>query len=426
MRTTPNKSNQITNTLSSEKGMTLIDVAIALLVIGLLVTPAFYALKEYKQTRARTVTENNIRDVDTAIRNYFVANEFYPCPANPALPRNDSNHGTAATTPGGACTITNAAGLAQGSIPHSELGLDIEKVYDGWGNKILYAVDNSRASSAAAALAAAPAAPAFGPVRAITISEIPLVPNPQHVLPDRCAPVNYVCANAVAAYAPGPYAPCGTNNPPSPQTAGNVQYTILSHGEDGTGAFSDRGTAIGGACNIANAADQENCDGDAIFQTRQCVNANINNATFYDDFTLLGAITKVSDPSSMLSQSNDNADGIAVGMEYVGIRNSDPRRELDVIGNIKITDDNATTGDGKDGAARSDDYCDPTGTNCFDSTLIGGTVLATPCPAGQTMVGIRNNGPLCETVLTSTLPPTDCSATNGIQSISGGTVTCVP
>ena len=35
----------------NEKGMTLIDVAIAMIIIGLLITPSLYALREYKKEK---------------------------------------------------------------------------------------------------------------------------------------------------------------------------------------------------------------------------------------------------------------------------------------------------------------------------------------------------------------------------------------
>lgn len=439
MRKNAHKITAFKEALSDQKGLTLIDVAIMLIIIGLLVTPSLYALREYKERQARDLTNNNILEIDNAIRAYFVANDFYPCPANPAINRNDPNPNISAThgvsqvvaSPApnaGTCTMLNGSGLAEGSVPHTELGLDIEKVFDGWGNKILYAVDPSMASNTTEATPAPPAASVQ-----ITINEIPLVPHPTTIdlVSNPATGCVNVCANSIAGYAAGASPACQPAfvypalTATFQQTATNVQYTLLSHGEDGRGAFTENGVAIPStACDGTNGADDENCDNDNVYQTRQCINADTSTAARYDDFMVASAIDKTTNPTAMMSQSDNNADGIAVGVTFVGIRNSDPRRALDVIGNIKVSDIDGIAGDNKDGAARADDYCDITGSDCFDSELIGGSVLITPCPAGQTMVGVRNNGPVCEAVLSQTINSINCA--NGVNSITGGTPTCAP
>lgn len=441
MRKNTRKLSKIQKALSNQKGLTLIDVSVALLIIGLLIAPILYGLQEYRETRARDVTTTNIAAVDAAIREYFVENDFYPCPANPALPRNNAAHGISQVGPGGACTILNTAGLAEGSIPHEELGLDQKQVYDGWGYKLLYAVDNSRASNRAIATPSGPAIP-------LTINEIPLVPNPAYALgnPDCNLTDFQICANAIAGYVAGASPACnpGFINPPLPgdptYPINNVHYTVLSHGQDGRGAFTAAGIPVpGAACNGAAFANEINCDGDAVYQSRQCINNDATGATFFDDYMVTGAAQKIANPMAMMSQSDLNPDGVAMGMEFVGIRESDPRRELTVTGNVKISDLNSTKGDGKDGAARADSYCEPvpvTGTttipnptNCFDATLIGGSDIASPCPAGETMVRIKDNDAECERVLSANVPATNCP--NGMSSLTipttgTGAVTCVP
>jgi len=435
MRKTARKLSKHNKAISNQKGMTLIDVSIALMVIGLLIAPALYALKEYRAERARNVTNENIAAVDTAIRNYFIDNNFYPCPADPTLPRNNNAHGASLATAAGVCTITNTTGLAQGSVPHTELGLDIKHVYDGWGNKLLYAVNNSLASNTTSA-------PPSGPSFPLTVNTIPLVPNPALPLgsPECFIIDSQICADTIPGYTPGTSPACSPAflYPPLPGDPGytglnSVHYTLVSHGEDGRGAFTDSGTPIPGpACNGATSPNEENCDGDATFQTRQCVNNNTPGANYYDDYVVANAEQKTTNPVAMLSQSDANDDGIAMGMEFVGINNSDPRRELAVIGNIKISDLDGVAGDDKDGAARASNYCRPvpiTGngtipqpSECFEASLIGGSDLFSPCPAGSTMVGIRDNDAICEPVLNATA--TNCP--NGISSITGGVVTCAP
>ena len=91
-------ANKLKNTvktktsLRSEKGMTLIDVAIATMVIGLLVTPVLYTINEFKRNETLDTTEANIAAVNDAIERYFIERNSFPCPANPRLPLTDANH----------------------------------------------------------------------------------------------------------------------------------------------------------------------------------------------------------------------------------------------------------------------------------------------------------------------------------------------
>ncbi len=423
MRTKLNEKQFLKRCISDQKGLTLIDVAIIMVIIGLLIAPALYALREFREQQAVIITENNILEIDEAIDAYFETNEFYPCPADPNLGRNDLNHGESSMNgASGICREINGSGVAEGAVPYKELNLDAEKIYDGWGHQILYAVDPSRASNIADGPPASPPAEVL-----ITINEIPLVINPNASTPEEC--IADTCANAIqGGYPPAGSPPCNPTYvyPPIPgdplYPTDNIQYTLLSHGQDGRGAFTESGTQIVANCDGANAADDENCDNDNVFTARQCLNADSNTTARYDDIFVNAPTSRISDPFSMLSQSDNNEDGVAIGVQYVGIKNDDPRREIDVIGNIKISDVENTTGNDKDGAAKAEDYCDTTGDNCFNSALIGGDVLATPCGTGSALIGIRDNGPVCEPALS--VSPTSCL--NGVEAIRGGTPICAP
>ena len=56
---------------SSIAGFTLIDMAIALMVIGLLVAPALYQYKIWNEKRAVDITDSRINSINHAIKVFY-------------------------------------------------------------------------------------------------------------------------------------------------------------------------------------------------------------------------------------------------------------------------------------------------------------------------------------------------------------------
>ena len=148
------KKNHI-KTLKNECGFTLIDLAIATLVIGLLVAPLVTQYKNHLADKEFETVDTFFTDSKSAIDQYYFTNEKYPCPADPALGPNDANYGVAdCTNPplagSGIQAIVDAgvdndgAGgddiILKGAIPFKDLLMKVEDTLDPYGNKFNYAV----------------------------------------------------------------------------------------------------------------------------------------------------------------------------------------------------------------------------------------------------------------------------------------------
>ena len=415
-----NYKSNIKAFIKREDGMTLIDLAIALMVIGILITPVLFSIRTFSAANIRNTNASNIGSVNDAIERFYLANGFLPCPANPTLNRTAANHGVSDSTGSATAPFCNRD---EGSVPHQTLGLHIDDIYDGWGHKLLYVMTDDLAD---------PAGASGTTPGAIQVQEVNIISHPVTCLP--------VCANLLSPY-PGPIVnPCDPPNtyPATPlSTINNITYTVLSHGQDAVGAYTEGGTLIPGpACNDSSATDQENCDGDRVFISNEnaCLTNNNNTTTKYDDIILSGTTSLIANtsgdrrgiPSRIFEERAAGQIGSTVS--FTGINNDNPQRELDIIGDVLITDTNAISGDGGDGSARSDNFCSVSNpTECFKANLIGGNDPNMQCAGNTVMVAIGSNQARCARQFSATATTAPCPTGQYVVSLSanGGAV-CGP
>lgn len=199
--------------ISSEvNGFTLVEMAIVLVIVGLLITglimplAAQYDLKNYNETRARVAT------IKEAIVGFAIVNGRLPCPAD----------GTIASGTAGAglevCTATSVAGV----VPWATMGLPET---DAWNRRITYHVTQSFTDG-----------------------------NPD------------ACDTSTTSFAL-----CSIGNitvtDSSANIATNIPVIVISHGKNGLGAYLSNGTQISSA--IASVDEQENADADSTFILRE-------------------------------------------------------------------------------------------------------------------------------------------------------------
>ena len=270
----------------SEQGFSLLEMSILIIVLGILSVPAIQAYNNYRENRDRTETQEALNNTANALAQYFAINGRYPCPADPALPTTNANHGNEVGFGGGLCTTGGTSivrttmdwdndGVTEnnpitpgpdtiviGSVPYVTLQIPLPDSLDARGNKLTYVVTEQMAQTGGGV------ADTWGAIQVhvqsgtgattpqITFS--PDGPDPD-LLPD-----NDTDGNGFV-------------------DTGYFHAVLISHGLNGTGGYSKEGTLLA-ACPAAdadNVGDDENCDNDGNFLFSY--SWDVPGANYYDD-----------------------------------------------------------------------------------------------------------------------------------------------
>ncbi len=303
---------------SSASGFTLIEVAIALIIIGILIAPLVQAYNASRLNKAIHTTTGNITVVQTALEKYALKYAKYPVPSRPGLSSEDPNYGSEYTGGGiAACTVNtldvcSATGLRDvvtpagndpvyiGTIPFAALGLPEEYSRDGYGGRMTYAVTASLTS-------------------ATTFND----------------------ANGVIRVVRKD----GTD---TDGVSKNAHYVIVSHGTDMVGTIGLNGNYVNTCPTTATTADQTNCNKDATF-SNNFVNFGTGTDTVYkrygvyasginhyDDFigftttTTTGLWARAANTSNLYSRVSGNV--------RIGTSADLPETKVDVMGNVKAAE----------------------------------------------------------------------------------------
>ena len=122
-----------------ERGFSLLELSIVLLIVGLLLGGLIMPLSARMDQQRIDTTKQQLEEIREALTGYALAHDALPCPATPA------NNGQASATAGG-CTRQH------GFVPAATLGLPGSRnadqlLLDAWGDPIRYSVSNSDADS---------------------------------------------------------------------------------------------------------------------------------------------------------------------------------------------------------------------------------------------------------------------------------------
>jgi prepilin-type N-terminal cleavage/methylation domain-containing protein len=190
------------------RGFTLIELAVALAVIGLLLGMLIVPLSAQVDQQRISDTQKLLNLDTEAILGFAVANGRLPCPATPGTANTVAGAGLE-NKPGAAC------GLAEGVLPWATLGVPET---DAWGRRFTYRVTAAFADNPAGGLQAS------------------------FLLTDNGDITVKATAGGV-------------------DIAANVVALVVSHGKNGLGAFQTTGVQLAGA-----AADElENANANATF-----------------------------------------------------------------------------------------------------------------------------------------------------------------
>jgi prepilin-type N-terminal cleavage/methylation domain-containing protein len=128
------------------RGFTLIEIAIVIVVIGLLVGGGLTAISPVIQSARLSETKQKMATVDSAVLGYIITNGCLPCPAARNIggtPTGLSNDGADQLVTAPCATDQTCLGAADaaGLVPWVTLGLSQDDVTDGFGRMFTFAVD---------------------------------------------------------------------------------------------------------------------------------------------------------------------------------------------------------------------------------------------------------------------------------------------
>ena len=194
-------------TRTKYKGFTLVEMAIVMVIMGLLLSAIIGVSNAQIQQGRISATKQKEDLIRLAIINYITRNNRLPCPAIPTIAEGVAGYGVEAPLLG-ACTGTVINGaVSTGIVPWTSLGLTDENATDGYYNRFTYQVTLIATNTNAQTIAGLKGAIS-------TYSRLPLTGNQSN----DCTPPG------------GNYNPC------------SAVAIIVSHGNNGTGSYGRDGT----------------------------------------------------------------------------------------------------------------------------------------------------------------------------------------
>lgn len=231
------------------RGFTLIEMAIVMIIGGILLSFMGSALLMYVEKSRIRDTEVRLEIIKEALEQYLSVNRRYPCvarldiepgevpaPGTENFGREVNPDCTAGVIAGTQRAPSAVPTIRIGAVPVRSLNLPDDIAFDGWGRRFTYAVTEDLASVGGAT---GTLYTNNGGVISISDSTRSTFVNDAH-------------------------------------------YVLVSHGRTGEGAYSYGGNEIS-VCPNMTTLDGENCDDDEEFMIT-LVNSEANLADFYDDY----------------------------------------------------------------------------------------------------------------------------------------------
>ncbi|PJB73561.1 MAG: hypothetical protein CO093_00425 [Alphaproteobacteria bacterium CG_4_9_14_3_um_filter_47_13] len=360
------------------QGYTLIEMAIAMVIAGIIMVPALFIYNLYIQNQRMEKTDRAILEARAAIGDFRGIYGRYPCPSRwDAVPgdvdygyesRDFPGTGNCLGVPGGVEVVTSANGALTdnrvfiGSLPFRQMNLPHELIHDGYNNRLTYAVTGMLANDTTYS----------NNNGGITVRDLTIAGNDLTDIPD------------------------------------TAHFVIISHNRNADGAISRDGV-MAGACPAAPALEGDNCDmTDALFRAGQ-VQADFDDLVFYNtaDSIEQWQISNANSSDIHLRRADSIALGAGESDPTAGFATVEVKESVlganDAI--IIVASDPVTPGE-----FLTNQICDKAGgAHCFSPDVIAGQFAESEgleeCPPGEFMVSIENNYRHCESEVFFECPP---------------------
>jgi prepilin-type N-terminal cleavage/methylation domain-containing protein len=331
-------------------GYTLIELAVVIIILGLLIAPAFGLYGLYMKNQRNQQTESAMQSAQNAIGGFRSLYGRYPCPAPANAVPGSAEYGyedCTATAPGVTTATSANVALANrdvliGSLPFRQLNMQEPDSIDGYGTRLSYAVTRSLTDSATFDTQ-------NGGISVVDINDSSLVTPPD-----------------------------------------SAHFIIISAGPSDVGARTREGVQTE-PCPGAG-PEAENCNGDSVFRVSS-LRADFDDQVAYN-MPVAPQMWQyaVADPSDIHLVSA-NSIALGVGVAAVTFDSSAVFADIreQVAGDAVIR---ASSG----GAFMSTRVCNYAGDFCFPPDTISGQNVegeGLSCPPGQFMIAIENNMPIC-------------------------------
>lgn len=224
-------------------GFTLIELAIVVIIGGILIGLLGTGLTNFYKTSQQSATQERLDDIRNAIELYLSINGKLPCVASLTDTTDTATFGreidtncTTAPVAAGSFQVTGRAGLNVriGAVPTRSLNLPDDLAFDAWGNRFTYSVTEALATTGTYD-------PADGAISMVDSTGNSLI-----------------------------------------VPADTAHYVLISHGNGRIGGYTESGVIVE-ACNTV-VLDGENCDNtNAIFRNTLLTSTD-TGANEFDDF----------------------------------------------------------------------------------------------------------------------------------------------
>lgn len=432
--------------LKADSGFTLIEMAVVVIIAGMIMIPILQSYTIWQADKRYEVTRERISTLQTMITSYVASNNRYPCPANPILLPTDDNYGQEEREPDGSCTMAalaigtcepdsalslcrvasrrfipptnpNPEPVLMGIVPIVTLAaavqgdgiaLSTSEAIDGWNNRFTYAVTESATVQG------------FNKNRGAVLV----------TTTNACVTITgrRICGG-------------GTDTPDF------QHYVLVSHGEEDTGAYTNRGVATslcatgifgepggpaptgGSPAGSFTMTDIENCNMNGTF-VKDLINKG-DGPNHFDDIVAFGSTTTTNFWSYIVDNGGNITPNITnTNAGFVGIQTVDPQTALDVNGALRA-----------ETQVRSPEFCDLSGANCFRTQALTQNNSAAPakadegnnkvtgirCSTGRAMVGISKGDEICDDVKIKKPGYQTCGVGEVLKSINtDGIISCEP
>jgi prepilin-type N-terminal cleavage/methylation domain-containing protein len=239
--------------MRSNKGFTLAEIAVAMVIVALLLAGAIIPLRTQIDVRNTADTQRSMDAIKEAIIGYALANGRLPCPADGTIPAGGVNSGTEQyNTTTGQCADSLGTAVTFGVVPWATLGVSET---DAWGRRFSYYVVQTFAD------------------KIQLYSNLPAVNPSDYNTPGQtpCNPAPMPTVSSFALCTLGNLTVNTRNDSTHAATAiGSVlPAVIISHGKNGYGAYTPGGLTLAApAAGTDEAANATYSNGATTFYSR--------------------------------------------------------------------------------------------------------------------------------------------------------------